>query len=242
MIEHVTSDCVCPGKLCPRCKEVKCHGSFARLSTSKDGLQWCCRVCRSKIQKAYYDAHQEQISERWKERHSSEAAREIVRERSRVYREQKKAIDPDFIKRKSKTWRQNHAEYYQAQNQARARAYREANLEKAREQSRIRSQKIRRDKPGRDTVYQHTRRSRKVQSGGKFTPQQWSELKAYYNYTCLCCGKREPEIKLTIDHVIPISLGGTNFIDNIQPLCSFCNKSKHAKIIDYRPNREQQDA
>jgi len=41
-----------------------------------------------------------------------------------------------------------------------------------------------------------------------FTAQEWAELKRRYNYTCLRCGRREPEIKLTADHVVPISKGG----------------------------------
>lgn len=39
---------------------------------------------------------------------------------------------------------------------------------------------------------------------------------------------------LTPDHVVPLSRGGTNYIDNIQPLCGPCNSQKHAKTIDFR--------
>ena len=69
---------------------------------------------------------------------------------------------------------------------------------------------------------------------GMHTLQEWQWMMEKYGYKCLACGKQEPEIKLTLDHVIPISKGGSNKIDNVQPLCSYCNKSKHAKTIDYR--------
>jgi 5-methylcytosine-specific restriction endonuclease McrA len=39
---------------------------------------------------------------------------------------------------------------------------------------------------------------------------------------------------LTEDHVVPLSLGGSNDIDNIQPLCKSCNSSKRGRHIDYR--------
>ncbi len=78
------------------------------------------------------------------------------------------------------------------------------------------------------------RRARKHSAPGKFTIQEWDELKANYDHRCLRCNKQEPEIKLSVDHVVPISCGGSNSIDNIQPLCVPCNVSKNAKTIDYR--------
>jgi 5-methylcytosine-specific restriction endonuclease McrA len=78
------------------------------------------------------------------------------------------------------------------------------------------------------------RRIRKKGNGGSHTLSEWQDVKKKYNYTCLCCGKQEPEITLTVDHVIPVSKGGTNNIDNIQPLCRSCNPRKSNKIIDYR--------
>jgi 5-methylcytosine-specific restriction endonuclease McrA len=79
------------------------------------------------------------------------------------------------------------------------------------------------------------RRAFKQGKPGSFTAQEWAELKRRYNYTCLRCGRREPEIKLTADHITPISKGGAGTIDNIQPLCKPCNSTKHGDTIDYRP-------
>ncbi len=86
----------------------------------------------------------------------------------------------------------------------------------------------------RDCQMEQRRRALKASNGGSFTAVEWEALKATCKYTCLCCRKQEPDIKLAADHVIPITKGGTSNIDNIQPLCKSCNSSKGTRSTDYR--------
>lgn len=81
-------------------------------------------------------------------------------------------------------------------------------------------------------AYQHKRRARVRNAGGDYTVAEWKRLCKQYNNRCLACGR--DDVKLTPDHVIPISKGGSNDISNIQPLCLSCNQSKNDKTIDYR--------
>ena len=67
---------------------------------------------------------------------------------------------------------------------------------------------------------------------GSHTLLQWLMLKFSYCYKCAICGEKKP---LTKDHIIPLSKGGTNSIDNIQPLCRNCNSKKNAKLIYENP-------
>lgn len=46
---------------------------------------------------------------------------------------------------------------------------------------------------------------------------------------CACCGTPD---RLCIDHVIPVSRGGSCEIENLQPLCFTCNARKGAKTMD----------
>jgi 5-methylcytosine-specific restriction endonuclease McrA len=78
-------------------------------------------------------------------------------------------------------------------------------------------------------------RARKFGSSGEITSEEWEKLKVFYNHTCLRCGRQEPSIELTLDHVRPLSKGGENKIGNAQPLCQHCNSKKGVKTIDYRP-------
>lgn len=78
---------------------------------------------------------------------------------------------------------------------------------------------------------QRMRRARKHAAGGIFTRDDWNEILERYNHRCLSCGATDD---LQPDHVIPLSVGGSNDKSNIQPLCGFCNRKKQAHIIDYR--------
>jgi 5-methylcytosine-specific restriction endonuclease McrA len=60
---------------------------------------------------------------------------------------------------------------------------------------------------------------------GTHTPLQWAELVVEFGGRCVsCCAEMEGE--LDKDHIIPIMLGGSDAIENIQPLCRNCNASK----------------
>jgi hypothetical protein len=58
---------------------------------------------------------------------------------------------------------------------------------------------------------------------------------------CAQCGKTpsEDHVKLEIDHKIPHSWGGTDDIENLQPLCVKCNHDKQAFYSSMDPFEEQ---
>lgn len=50
-------------------------------------------------------------------------------------------------------------------------------------------------------------------------------------HKCLKCGSIH---NLTIDHIVPVSRGGKEEINNYQTLCEDCNQNKSTAIKDYR--------
>lgn len=77
---------------------------------------------------------------------------------------------------------------------------------------------------------------------GNHTLQEWENLKKKFNYCCVGCGMQEPFIgqyyeKLTEDHITPISKNGSNFIDNIQPMCWNCNSRKSNRFVGLPPRK-----
>lgn len=90
-------------------------------------------------------------------------------------------------------------------------------------------------KGGIRAVQSARRRERLAANGGSHTNGEWETLKARCNWMCVnpVCHKQEPEIKLTKDHIVSLKDGGSDNIENIQPLCMRCNVKKHSKSIRY---------
>lgn len=52
------------------------------------------------------------------------------------------------------------------------------------------------------------------------------------NHACRYCGAAAPEAKLTVDHVVPVALGGTDEPSNLVAACDACNGGKTSSSPD----------
>lgn len=76
---------------------------------------------------------------------------------------------------------------------------------------------------------QQSARRRSLEKVGKITKQEWQDRLAEYNYHCAYCLK--PFDNLEMEHMLPLSRGGTHTIDNIVPACRTCNGTKSSKTL-----------
>ena len=70
----------------------------------------------------------------------------------------------------------------------------------------------------------HAYRARRMEAQGSFTGAEWHALLEQWGNVCAYCGGGGP---LEAEHRIPLSRGGTNYIENILPACRGCNGTKH---------------
>lgn len=80
----------------------------------------------------------------------------------------------------------------------------------------------------------HALKRRKLKESSMFavSPKDWWDLKARFDHRCAYCGSDE---KLTFDHVVPLTRGGTHGIGNALPCCTICNSSKNNRtLVEWR--------
>lgn len=71
-------------------------------------------------------------------------------------------------------------------------------------------------------------RAKKLGIEGKISKAEWDNKLKSFDGKCVNCGSDKD---IVIDHIMPLSKGGANKIDNVQPLCRGCNSRKRDKII-----------
>lgn len=72
---------------------------------------------------------------------------------------------------------------------------------------------------------EHARRAHKLHNGGVVTATELLTLPKF----CTYCFNED---SLTFDHIVPLSRGGRNDIENITTACQSCNFSKHNRMLD----------
>lgn len=82
-----------------------------------------------------------------------------------------------------------------------------------------------------------TKRQKARQSNPQARKRAWlpfelrQQVAAKNKYKCQSCGRSTHEVKLHVDHVVPLAKGGTDDISNLCLLCQYCNLRKGSKVL-----------
>lgn len=217
-------------KRCSKCGETKPISEFHKDKHSRDGRQGRCKSCSSsRVRWSVWQEEKRRVGMKycsacgeWKNAsdfHKRVASKDGLNKKCK-----------DCARRQAKEWASSNKQSVAE----RVKLWQANNREKSNAQKSKSYKKWTLNHRSKYLASKTVRRARERAGDGSVTAQEWEALKKFYNYTCLCCKRREPEIKLTLDHVKPLFVGGSNTIDNVQPLCGSCNSSKSTKWIDYR--------
>jgi len=151
---------------------------------------------------------QREYASKWREKNLEYANsyREKNLERASKWRDENK----DAIQEYSRNYREKNPEY--------ANNYRKENKDAIQEYSRNYREK------NPDKMHKNRQKRRARLANNKHEPYNFSEICERHNNICLACGAID--VKLTVDHIIPVSKGGADAEWNIQPLCLSCNMNK----------------
>lgn len=158
--------------------------------------------------------------------------------RRRWYRER----DPERTRATKQAWDLRYKERLRAQERAyrqrypekvaaRHRLYHQRNAERIAARKRLYAQlhprPRRKEDPEMSAARRDRRRARKMGAPGSHTLLEWKAVLARFGNRCAICGMRG---KMTKDHIQPLSRGGSDNAENLQPLCLRCNSAKGTKL------------
>ena len=176
-----------------------------------------CKKCGSNKPISDYYAHQSTKDKLWP------YCKPCVSKQSAAYRERNKSkikqLDADYRRANKDRVLANKRAHYEANRQVyidRAKAWLADHAELRR-------------------VYVRKRRARIHRVESTLTPKDVSASMEYFGHRCAYCLRTG--VKLTVDHIRPISAGGPDTADNIVPACQSCNSSKNDHGILWMLNR-----
>lgn len=189
-------------KTCSRCKSDKPDESFSKNKASPSGRHSVCKACRKEVSAAYL------ADPAVKQRQAKLSAERYAKNRERLLEKRKARYESD----KSRALEQN-------------RRWREANLEKHRAMCRDWAA----SHPHAARAIVARRRARKAGASGSHTKDDVLALQKAQGGVCVACHADLGD-GFHVDHIIPLTRGGSDSAENLQLLCPTCNRVKSNKL------------
>lgn len=176
-----------------------------------------------------------------------ERFREISRKWSINNPEKRRAKDREWreknrqrVRERGRDWKRRNADSHRASS----RKWRLKNPDKARESSRRRyfenhearkesDRRWKRNNPIKVMAQVENRRARKRNAPGTHTAAHVTAILLRQGRKCVYCKNRLKGREYHVDHIVPLSRGGSNGPENLQMLCPSCNMKKADKAPEH---------
>lgn len=225
-------------KICTVCKKEKDLSMFNKKKGSKMGVRSECKECtkayrernKEKIKeysKKYYEANAEELRRKSLEYHYANREERVQKTKEWKIKNKDKVINYRINnKDKNREYRRRYREKNAEADNKRANEWRKKNCDKV---SEYRKKWISENKD-KCRKYNQKRRASKKSNGGFYTDAEWEECLEFFNHKCAYSG--EDMERVSADHIIPLSKGGTSYINNIVPCELKINDSKGSKNLE----------
>ena len=195
------------------------HGHVARRKTKTRACEECNRVnwlAASKRKRSNPDyAEKERVKNRERAAFLRATDPDYVvakNEANRVYAQKRRDTDPEYVDRmnawRRAIWRDN-ADFRERTN-AYVKQWLAQNVEKKR-------------------AHGNNRRALILVADGTFSGEDIIRIQDEQGYCCKYC-QADTSVLFHVDHVVPLSRGGSNWPTNLQVLCPSCNLRKRDKM------------
>lgn len=192
-------------KKCTKCGTVKSLDQFHRKSTGKFGRAPHCKECVSVNKANHYTENRDRLT---------------------AYKRDYYKRNTDTLSQRNKQWRSQNQTYLSEYK----RTYYRENKERLSDQMR----QYQKDNIDRWLLDSHRRRM--LKSVSAFDGSSNQDVIARWGEFCYLGGERvaqdgKPLENFHLEHVVPLSRGGSHTIDNLRPSCAHHNLSKGGKVL-----------
>jgi len=211
-------------KVCFNCKEEKPLSAFYKNRSRKDGLDNCCKSCRSKIAAEHYQKNRDKCLTGMKKYYQEN--RNVILERFRKYRQENRDV---ISEKKKKHYQENRNVILETKKK-----YHQENRDAIAEAKKA----WRKENPELASAHAASRRARKKQAQPPWlTEEHINQIKAEYKNSKRM--KKLTGIEHHVDHIVPLkgeNVCGLHVPWNLQVIPAKHNLEKHNHFDDWNLN------
>lgn len=228
-------------KCCRRCGVGKPHDAFQKDRRASDGLFSSCRLCQSEAKKQKYHTNRDEAAEKnrlYYEKNKERIAINNAKSRARCAESITKRKREAYLRDKDKPEFIAKLREYAKNNKDAKKLYDQEYRNKNKEKLKVSGLKWKSEnkelvKEIRRTYKTKRRANERIGDDTRII-LEWRRVQVK---NCKWCGVA-CEVGYHVDHVIPLSKGGTHTVDNLCIACPSCNLRKNAmmpdEFIEYR--------